>query len=126
MHSILSVHHHKPLFFCRDATHLLVQFLQSESETRRHQWLERLIEKIQGLGLSRPVVEKDDLKAALEECVNAESAGEELLLIIDAFTVPRFTYVSERKKYVADSVLGKMIPSLLGNSDDKANIFVKR
>ena len=32
--------------------------------------------------------------------------------LVDAFSVPRFTYCEERKKYIADDALGKPGPKL--------------
>ena len=49
-----------------------------------------------------------------QECSNDEAGDEEahIFNVVDAFQVPRFSYCTERKKYLADKALGKPEPKL--------------
>ncbi len=44
--------------------------------------------------------------------VAGEDGADKIFNVVDAFDVPRFSYVAERKKYLPDSELGKPEPSL--------------
>ena len=51
---------------------------------------------------------------SLQECSEQEAGDsrENVLNIIDAFTVPRFTYSIDRKKFLPDDELGLNQPKL--------------
>ena len=56
---------------------------------------------------------------SLQECSNREVGEEEELAfnLVDAFSVPRFTYCEERKKYLADDALGRPGPKLYAGKE---------
>jgi len=66
-------------------------------------------------------------ETAVQECnAEQEDNSTKIFNIIDAFSVPRYTYVKERKKFIADSTLEKSVPKLHGSPADKANLFRER
>ena len=64
---------------------------------------------------------------SLQECSNREVGDDEELAfnLVDAFSVPRFTYCEERKKYIADEALGRPGPKLFAGKelDPKGLLF---
>ena len=50
--------------------------------------------------------------------VAGEDGAEKIFNVVDAFDVPRFSYVAERKKYLPDSELGKPEPSLYAGNNE--------
>ena len=55
----------------------------------------------------------------MQECSNREVGDDEALAfnLVDAFSVPRFTYCEERKKYIADDELGRPAPMLYAGKE---------
>ena len=52
--------------------------------------------------------------------VAGEDGADKIFNVVDAFDVPRFSYVAERKKYLPDSELGKPEPSLYAGNNERA------
>ena len=55
----------------------------------------------------------------MQECSNREVGDDEALAfnLVDAFSVPRFTYCEERKKFIADDELGRPAPMLYAGKE---------
>ncbi|KAK2181721.1 hypothetical protein NP493_385g04027 [Ridgeia piscesae] len=100
--------------FPSDATKYLVEVLQPINEVEQSDCLDRLLEHIQ----KQPPV---------HEC-NSEQAedGDNIFTVIDAFDVPRYTYSTERKKFILDEDLGLPSPCLHGNAETKADLYRER
>ncbi|XP_050406951.2 DNA polymerase epsilon subunit 2 [Patella vulgata] len=110
-----------------EASRYLVEVLTPLDEGERDGWLDHMIEIIQKQPLSSSMIDKIVCEAAVQEC-NAEQdeEGENVFCIIDAFSVPRFTYHPDRKKFIPNTSLGIKGPVLHGTADDKATLFRER
>ena len=63
----------------------------------------------------------------MQECSNREVGDDEELAfnLVDAFSVPRFTYCEERKKYIADEALGRPGPKLFAGKDSGESWIIR-
>jgi len=96
--------------------------------------LERLVDAVMEQPLKSNLVEKRHLEEAVKHLnakVEEEDSGSnlsdsKLLHIISAFNIPRFKYLSERKKIVIEdpAVLNKK--SAYGDEEDKLSVFLYR
>ncbi len=108
-----------------DATSVLVEAL-TPYESRRDidDIIDHIIEAVQKQALSSSLVERDVVEAALEECNEASDAdSERALVIIDAFSTPKFSYNADRKKFLP---VPKEELKLHGEPDAKAWLFRDR
>lgn len=108
-----------------EANKYLVEVLMSTENAERADSIERLIETIQKQPLQNSIIDREICELAVDE-FNQEQQEEtdKALTIIDAFSVPRFTYDSERKKFFpskADSV-----QLLFGDAMAKSELFRER
>ncbi|CAL1538535.1 unnamed protein product [Lymnaea stagnalis] len=110
-----------------EASRYIVEVLAPVAENDRGQWLDRIIEIIQKQSLSSAMIGKEICESAVQECNNEQNDDSDSIFnVIDAFSVPRFTYVRERKKFIPDSNLDKAAPSLHGPPSDKGTMFRDR
>ncbi|XP_022081483.1 DNA polymerase epsilon subunit 2-like isoform X2 [Acanthaster planci] len=107
-----------------DAIKYLVEALGSVDDVReRDDCLERIIEAVQKQPLASSLVSMETLKAAIDECNEGEvEESERAFAVIDAFTVPRFTYNHDRKKFLKNN----LIPCLHPGAQAKADLFLER
>ena len=62
---------------------------------------------------------------AVRECnAEQEEDSDKILTVIDAFTIPRFSYHAERKKFLPEITKG--VPCLFADAVSKANLFRDR
>ncbi|GFN97139.1 DNA polymerase epsilon subunit [Plakobranchus ocellatus] len=110
-----------------DASRYLVEVLTPFSQNERGKWLDKIIEVVQKQSLTSAMVGKDECEAAVQECkAEQQEETDSVFNVIDAFSVPRFTYVKDRKKFIQDKDLEKPKPRLHGVPGDKANMFRER
>ncbi|XP_064617729.1 DNA polymerase epsilon subunit 2-like [Liolophura sinensis] len=107
-----------------EASKYLVEVLGPLSPNAREKWLDKIIECLLKQSLKSALVDRAACEAAVKEC-NAEHSddSENAFLVIDAFSVPRFTYVSARKRFLPNSELAIGAPTLHGSASDKVNLF---
>ncbi|XP_038066807.1 DNA polymerase epsilon subunit 2-like [Patiria miniata] len=107
-----------------DAIKYLVEALGSVADIQeREQCLERIIETVQKQPLTSSLVSMEILKAAIDECNEGEEQeNERAFAVIDAFTVPRFTYNQDRKKFLKNN----SVPCLHAGAQAKADLFLER
>ncbi|XP_033106348.1 DNA polymerase epsilon subunit 2-like [Anneissia japonica] len=106
-----------------DASKLLADVLTPLNEDERSEWLDKIIDCIQKQQLNTAMIGRSEVEAAIEECnEDTEEESDKVLSVIDAFSIPMFSYNSERKKLL----LNKYVPSLHGSAKDKANLFSER
>ncbi|XP_014671894.1 PREDICTED: DNA polymerase epsilon subunit 2-like [Priapulus caudatus] len=110
-----------------DASKYLVDILLPVSEVSREDWIDRILEAVEKQSLTSSVVDKGIVQAAVHECkTEGEDNSEEVMTIIDAFSVPKFTYLPDRKKFLPNLSCNKMAPNLHSTAKDKADIFRDR
>ncbi|XP_053376311.1 DNA polymerase epsilon subunit 2-like [Mercenaria mercenaria] len=110
-----------------EASRYLVDVFSQVDEEDCQEWLDKIIEIVQKQPLTSSLIDKQICESAVQEC-NAEQDDEsdKIFSVIDAFSVPRFTYQKDRKKFIPNSTLGLPAPCLHGNANDKANLFRER
>ena len=63
--------------------------------------LDNIVEAVQKQPLKSSLVERNVVEIAVEECNEASDAdSEKALVVIDAFSIPKFTYSTDRKKFL--------------------------
>ncbi|KAL4238277.1 DNA polymerase epsilon subunit 2 [Mactra antiquata] len=110
-----------------DASKYMTDVFTQVDEGECQEWLDKIIEIIQKQPLTSTLISKVICETAVQEC-NAEHDDEsdKVFTVIDAFSVPRFTYKKDRKKFIPNSTLGIPPPCLHGNAENKANLFRER
>ncbi|XP_069698977.1 DNA polymerase epsilon subunit 2 [Periplaneta americana] len=112
-----------------DACSLLVSQLMPVDEAEHDEWLEKVAEYVQKQSLVSPIVAKEHIELAIQDCIRSgPDETETVLNVINAFEVPRFVYNLERKKFLkinADSV-HNAAPQLFDSPLAKANLFRDR
>ncbi|XP_005094411.1 DNA polymerase epsilon subunit 2 [Aplysia californica] len=110
-----------------EASLYLIDVLAPVDQKERDQWVDKIIEIIQKQSLTSSMIDRGVCELAVQECnAEQEDDSDTIFNVIDAFSVPRFSYVKERKKFLADSTLEKPLPKLHGSASDKANMFRDR
>ncbi|XP_010209329.1 PREDICTED: DNA polymerase epsilon subunit 2-like isoform X1 [Tinamus guttatus] len=73
------------------------------------------------------MIEQSTVEAAVQECSQAlDETVENVFNIIGAFDIPRYTYNSERKKFLPLSMSNIPVPNLFGTARDKAELYRER
>lgn len=86
--------------------------------------IDEIIEAVQKQPLKTPLVNREVIEAAVEECNQAsDSDPEKALILIDAFETPAFTYNSDQKKF---HPIPKNSLKLFGDANSKSKLFRER
>nr|CAB3265005.1 DNA polymerase epsilon subunit 2 [Phallusia mammillata] len=109
-----------------DASGYLTEILGPVNEVEREDWIDRILEAIQKQTLTSNIIDADIVEEAVKECDTGDDESDQVLSVIDAFSVPRFIYNSERKKFIKAEELGLPPPTLLSSANDKAELFRER
>ncbi|VVC86913.1 unnamed protein product [Leptidea sinapis] len=87
----------------REASSFLAEKLSDVSNHERSKVIDNLTKHLLHQCLSHPVLEKEHLETAYIECsTSGLEETETVLNVIDAFSVPKICYDSERKKFVKE------------------------
>lgn len=87
----------------REASTFVAEQVSNLPVEDRQTTLDKLISHLLHQCLSQPVLERHHLETAFKECSSAGLEETETVLnVIDAFTVPKLCYDSERKRFVKD------------------------
>ncbi|XP_065057553.1 DNA polymerase epsilon subunit 2-like [Rhopilema esculentum] len=101
-------------------TEVLSPLKRSDFET----WLEKIIESVEKQPLESSALDKDVIESAVQEInQDGEEEDDKVFNLIDAYSLPRFIYSSDRKKFLPNT---QTKPSLHGTAQDKADIFRDR
>lgn len=86
-----------------NSTYLAEQLLPFEP-AEREKWMTVITENLQGQKLATPHVERESLEKAINELNRVGlDEGETVFSVIDAFTVPRYRYNTQIKKFEKDT-----------------------
>lgn len=86
--------------------------------------IDEIIEAIQKQPLESPLVNRQVLEVAVEECNQAsDSDPDKALILIDAFEIPPFAYNTDQKKFFP---VAKNSLKLFADADAKAKLFRER
>ncbi|PIK60350.1 putative DNA polymerase epsilon subunit 2 [Apostichopus japonicus] len=106
-----------------DATKYLSEILSTLNEREQEDWLERIVETVRKQPLTSALLKKDLVEAAVEECKQGDDdENDNVFNIISSFSLPRFTFNQEQKKFLRDSTP----VNLHGNADVKTAFFLDR
>ncbi|UYV60322.1 POLE2 [Cordylochernes scorpioides] len=108
----------------RDASQYLVSMLGSVPPEVLDPSLDIVIKNVQKLPLTSPMVDLATLEPIVAECMaSGDDSSQGIFNVIDAFTVPHFTYNPDQRKLILkDSVKH----SLFGSAEAKAQLFQDR
>ena len=108
-----------------DATSLLVEVLSPHQERQDiDDVIDHIIEAVQKQPLETSLVTKAIVEVAIEECNETTDADvEKALMIIDAFSVPKFAYNPEQKKFLPVPLASLKLHS---GAEDKGAVFKDR
>ena len=105
-----------------DAASLLVKHVSScKDEKDVDKTVDKILDALRQQNLKNSLIDKTAIAAAIAECTESNET-ENPLTVIDAFSVPRYLYNAERKKFIPGS---KDLP-LFGTSKDKTAVFRER
>ena len=108
-----------------DASSLLVEVLTPYANQEDiDQIIDHIIEAVQKQPLQSSLVNRDVVEIAIEECNEAsDSDSEHALVVIDSFSVPKYAYNADRKKFLPVS---KGSLKLHAGANAKASLFRER
>lgn len=105
-----------------DATALLVEHVCSCKEEKDvDKSLDKILDALRQQNLKSSLIDRTAIEAAIAEC-SETSETTNPLVVIDAFSVPRYSYNSERKKFTPGP---KNLP-LFGAAKEKTAVFRER
>eukprot|EP00794_Sanderia_malayensis_P000497 gene497-1143_t len=107
-----------------DASRYLIEVLSQVKKSELSSWIERVIEGVQKQPLKSTVVDKNCIDITLQEInQDTEEDNDKVFNLIDAFSVPRFAYNADRKKFLPST---EKRPCLHGEASDKTSMFKER
>ena len=108
-----------------DATTLLMEYLEPYSQNSQFTIIiDQITEAVQKQPLTNPLVTREIIEAAVEECnAQTDSDTEKALVVIDAFDIPSFTYDPDQKKFLS---IPKESLKLHADAGMKAKLFRER
>ncbi|XP_029650945.1 DNA polymerase epsilon subunit 2-like [Octopus sinensis] len=110
-----------------EASKFLLEHLETMKASKRMQMIDKILENIMKQPLTSSLIDRFTCMTALQECVAGdEHDGENAFSVIDAFSVPRYTYADERKKFILNQELGLSPPLLHGQPADLGKLFKDR
>ena len=87
-----------------DASKFLTEVLSPLTEVELEDWLDKIVEGVQKQPLTSSLVDREIAEQAVNECSQtSEDDSDKAFTIIDAFSVPRFTFNPDRKKFLPSS-----------------------
>lgn len=105
----------------------LEQMLQSVDRDERTYWLQRIVSCVQKLPLKDSVLDEHILQTAVNECSQAENEESQIFNVIDAFSVPKFVYDPEKKKFIPHNEYYQDVNlQLHGTAVSKADLYRAR
>lgn len=82
-----------------DASKFLTEVLSPLTEVELEDWLDKIVEGVQKQPLTSSLVDREIAEQAVQECSqSSEEDNDKAFTIIDAFSVPRFTFISGQEK----------------------------
>ncbi|CAC5374744.1 POLE2 [Mytilus coruscus] len=109
-----------------EASKYLVDVLNLINEVQREDCLDKIIESVQKQQLSSTLIDRSVCEQAVQECNTDQDESDNVFGVIDAFAVPRFTYVTDRKKFIESDTVGIPPPCLHGTAEDKNRLFTNK
>lgn len=108
-----------------EANKYLVEVLTSNDDGDRAENIERLIEAIQKQPLESTIIDRGACELAVDECnQEQEEETDKVLTVIEAFSIPRFDYDIQRKKFLpAKASHGSILHS---GASTKSELFRER
>lgn len=97
---ILSIFRLNGLSLQSEATKFLKDVLSPLSEPEVDEWLEKILEAVQSQPLGSSLVDRDTIETAVQECSKDPSEdSDKAFCVIDAFSMPKFSFSVDRKKF---------------------------
>ncbi|XP_073247665.1 DNA polymerase epsilon subunit 2-like [Porites lutea] len=107
-----------------EATKFLTEVLSPLTEVELEDWLDKIVEGVQKQPLSSSLVDREIAEQAVQECSqSSEDDSDKAFTIIDAFSVPRFTFNPDRKKFLPSS---GCVALHSNNANAKPEVFRER
>ncbi|XP_068681901.1 DNA polymerase epsilon subunit 2-like [Montipora foliosa] len=107
-----------------DATKFLTEVLSPLTEVELEDWLDKIVEGVQKQPLSSSLIDREIVEQAVQECSQrSEDDDDKAFTFIDAFSVPRFTFNLERKKFLPSN---GSVPLHSNNPNAKPEVFRER
>ncbi|XP_077993306.1 DNA polymerase epsilon subunit 2-like [Glandiceps talaboti] len=108
-----------------DASKFLMEALTPVGEVEREDWLDRIIDLVQKQQLTSSMIDRSMVVTAIKECnAHNEESNNLVFNVIDAFSIPHFTYNQHRKKFM--HLKSTTTPSLHADADAKALLYKER
>ena len=107
-----------------NATKFLTDVLSPLSEVEQEDWLDKIVEVVHKQPLTSSLVDREKVELAVQECSQStEEDNDKAFTMIDAFSVPRFAFNSDRKKFLPTS---GSVSLHANNANAKCEVFRER
>lgn len=107
-----------------DASKFLTEVLSPLTEVELEDWLDKIVEGVQKQPLTSSLVDREVAEQAVQDCSqSSEDDSDKAFTIIDAFSVPRFTFNPDRKKFLPS---GSSMSLHANNPNAKSEVFRER
>lgn len=103
-----------------DATSLLVKHVSSCKDEDVDKIVDKILDALRQQNLKNSLIDKTAVQAAIAECTESNETDNPLV-VISAFSIPRYYYNAERKKFI----FGKELP-LFSSAKEKTAVFRER
>lgn len=109
-----------------EALKFLQEKLESLERSERQDEIKKLIEHVNTQNLTSTLIEKLNVESAFSNLDSGLDEDFVLFKVHDSFSLNRYTYNSDSKKFLRWHNLHSKSPALHGISDSKANIFIEK
>lgn len=109
-----------------EALKYLQEKLESVDRAERQEELKKIIDIINTQNLTSTLIAKENIEFAFTNLDTRSSEDDVLLKIFDSFSLNRYTYNVDSKKFLSWDTIHNKLPSLHGSPDSKANVFIEK
>nr|XP_039249341.1 DNA polymerase epsilon subunit 2-like [Styela clava] len=124
--SIVSAFKMHGLSLRSDASNYLTEILTVVNAVEREDWIDKILDEVQKQTLSSNIIDADVIEIAIKECNAEEDGGDQVFSVINAFDIPKYTYLTEKKKFIKYSEANGCDAKLLSKAEHKVELFRER
>lgn len=108
----------------KDAAEKMCDVLVLMPENERKTYLEKILATLQNQEMRSPMIGAQEIQAVLDECEKEGEQTKGLLQVFDAFSLPKYTYSTEFKKFFKRE--SGENEKTFGKADHKVQVFLDR
>ncbi|GIX94149.1 DNA polymerase epsilon subunit 2 [Caerostris darwini] len=109
-----------------DALKFLQEHLESLAASEQQTDIDKILNQIVGQNLTSPLIDKHIVESAFKNLHSAANDDGVLFNVCDSFSLIRYTFNADSKKFLPWSTLHDKTVALHGNPDSKAQMLIER